>query len=340
MRQTPETDPAGAVSLDRKQFLAGAGATIGGLALFGLSACGQSEGEGLKSGKNQQAVTHKDDIISPAAFHVAEQEGFFKQEKLNLESISFPGGADVIRAIQTKMPWGLGSPIATMIAFSKQFPDARIVGGAFNSTEVLFMVPEDSPIKRVEDLKGKKIGVSEPGSNTTYFGNLLIDKYGLDGAKIEYVGGPPDAITAASKGVVDVGWSSPPFSTQLVEDGKARVLVDTRDLEPHYATVMLVAKKSVVDEDEEKLQAWIRALGKANEVIQSDPDRAGKDWAKGVKLDPAVATKAIKDYKDAFTLKLDQRTLDSAVRAGKSLDQIDGEVDFKTLVDDQTKGQT
>lgn len=340
MRETERTDLPTRGSLDRKQFLAGAGATVGGIALFGLSACGQGASGSLKSGKNQQAVTHLDDIISPVAFHVAAQEGFFKEEKLELESIGFPGGADVIRAIQTKMPWGLGAPIATMIAFSKQFPDARIVGGAFNSTEIVFMVPTDSPIKRVEDLNGKKIGVSEPGSNTTYFGNLLIDKYKLDGAKIDYVGGPPDAMTAAEKGVVDVGWASAPFSTQLIKEGKARVLVDTRDLEPNYSTVMLVSKKAVLDEDRAKVRGWVKALAKANDIIQTDPARAGKDWAKGVNIDPAIATKAIKDYQDAFTLKLDQRTLDSALRAGKALKQIDGEVDFNKLVDDQTKGLT
>jgi NitT/TauT family transport system substrate-binding protein len=323
--------------IDRRHFLAGTGAAVGGLALFGLSACGDSGG-GVDAGqKNQQAVTHLDEIISPAPFHIAQQEGMFKQAGLNLESISFPGGADVIRAIQTKMPFGLGATIATMIAFDKGFPDVRMVGGMFNSSEVLFMVPSDSPIEKPEDLDGKKIGVSEPGSNTTYFGNLLIDRYKLQGAKITYVGGPSDAITAAEKGVVDVGWSSPPFSTQLVDEGKARVLIDTRKLEPHWATVLLVSKQGVIDENKKTVDAWVGALGKAVDMIHSDVERAGQAWANGIGIKPKIATKALQDYEDAFTLDLDLKTLDSAQRAGKSLDQIDGDVDFDTLVDDQTK---
>lgn len=332
----PTLDTLGA--FDRRNFLAGSAATVGGLALFGLSACGQESGGGVKQGaQNQQAVTHLDEIISPAAFHIAEQEGFFKQAKVNVESISFPGGADVIRAVQTKMPFGLGAPVATMIASGKGFPDARIIGGMFNSSEILFMVPTDSPIKRPEDLAGKKIGVSEPGSNTTYFGNLIIDKFKLDGAKINYVGGPADAMVAAEQGVVDVGWASPPFSTQLEEEGKARVLLDTRDLEPYWSTVVLVSKRKVLEQDKETVANWIGALNKAVDLLQNDVDRAGKDWAKGIDIDPKIATKALREYQDAFTLTLDQKTLDAAVRAGKSLDQIEGDVDFDTLIDDQTK---
>lgn len=337
-----ETSTPGPGSLDRRDFLAGAGATIGGLALFGLAGCGRGEetsGEGVKEGaRNQQAVPHKDEIISPAAFHVAEQEGFFKQAKLDLETISFPGGADVIRAVQTTVPWGLGAPIATIIAHDKGFPEARIVGAMFNSSEVLFMVPADSKVKKPEDLDGKKIGASEPGSNTTYFGNLMIDRYELEDAKISYVGGPADAMTAAEKGVVDVGWASPPFSTQLEREGKARVLVDTRDLEPHWATVTLISKTSVLEQDSALVDQWVGALRKAVDVIHDDPERAGRDWAKGIDIDPAIATKALRDYQDAFTLDIDQRTLDSAVRAGKSLDQIEGDVKFDELVDDRTKG--
>lgn len=332
---TPTLSTAG--GLDRRQFLAGAGAAVGGLALFGVSGCGSSAG-GFQQGKtNQQAVTHLDEIISPAPFHIAQQEGFFKQAGLNLKSISFPGGADVIRAIQTKMPFGLGATIATMIAFNKGFPDVRMVGGMFNSSEVVFMVPSDSPIEKPGDLDGKKIGVSEPGSNTTYFGNLLIDRYHLQGAKITYVGGPSDAITAAEKGVVDVGWSSPPFSTQLVDEGKARVLIDTRKLEPHWATVLLVSKQGVIDKDKKTVDAWVGALGKAVDLIHSDVERAGQAWAKGVGIKAKIATKALQEYQDAFTLELDPRTLDSALRAGKSMDQIKGDVDFDTLVNDQTK---
>jgi NitT/TauT family transport system substrate-binding protein len=328
--------------LSRRTFLvrtAGAGIAIGGLGAFGLAGCGQANSGGgtTKDGKytGQQAVTHLDDIISPAPFHIAEREGYFRDAGLMLKSVSFPGGSDVIRAIQSTSKLGLGSTIAAMIAHEKGLNDVRVVGGLLNKSEVVFMVPASSPIKRPEDLSGKKIGVSEPGSNSSYFGNLLIQRYKLQGAKVVSVGGPPDAMTAAEHGVVDVGWAAPPFSTKLEQQGKARLLIDTADLEPHWASTGLVTLKSFADKNPDVMKKWIGALGKAIELIHSDTERAGRDWAESVQGDPKVAATALADYKDAFTLQIDRAALQAGARAAHSLGQLKGDPNLDEIVDER-----
>jgi NitT/TauT family transport system substrate-binding protein len=328
---------AWADALTRRRLLtraAGFGLAAGAL---GLSACGSKAGggsvnsSGIYSG--QQAVTHLDDVASTVPFHVAKEEGYFKAEKLNLKSVSFPGGADVIRAIETSMKIGLGATIATIIAYNKGFKDARIVGGMMNTSEVVFYVPAKSPIRSVQDLNGKKIGVSEPGSNSTYFGNLLIQRHGLKGAKIVNVGGPPDALTGAQHGVIDVAWGSPPFTTKLVQQGKARILVDSADLEHHWATTMLVSTASFIDKNPDVMRHWLAALGKAVDLIHSDVERAAAAWARSVQINPTVATATLKHYQKTFSLQIDPKSLDSAVRAAKSLGQLKSEPDLTKLVD-------
>jgi NitT/TauT family transport system substrate-binding protein len=329
-------------ALSRRAFLtrtAGAGIAIGGLGAFGLAGCGKagSGGGTTKNGKytGQQAVTHLDDILSPAPFHVAEREGYFRDAGLMLKSVGFPGGSDVIRAIQSTSKLGAGSAIAALIAHDKGLKDVRFVGGLLNRSEVVFMAPASSPIKRPEDLNGKKIGVSEPGSNSTYFANLMIQRYKLQGAKVVSVGGPPDAMTAAEHGVVDIGWGAPPFSTKLEAQGKARVVVDTADLEPHWASTGLLTLKSFADANPDVVRKWIGALGKAIDLIHSDPERAGRAWAESVQGDPKVSAMALAEYKDAFTLQIDRASLEAGARAARSLGQLKGNPNLDEIIDER-----
>ena len=93
--------------------------------------------------------------------------------------MSFPGGTDVVRAIQSKMAFGQAATIPTIIAHEKAIKDIRLLSGSYPDPEVVFLVKKDSPLKSVEDLKGKKVGISEPGSNRTYFATKMLTDAGL-----------------------------------------------------------------------------------------------------------------------------------------------------------------
>ena len=220
--------------VSRRDFIAGAGATAGGIALFGLSACGKADRRPQR-GERRRAPTRVsrplriyDEIISATAFKIAAAQGYFTDEELNLQSVSFPGGSDVVRAIQSKMAFGQAGTIPTIIAHEKAMKDMRMISGSYYDPEVVFLVTKDSPLKSAEDLKGKKVGVSEPGSNSTYFATKMLTDAGLkpnEDTKIVSVGGPSDAATAADQGVVDVAWSTPPLATKEVLEGKKRLLL-------------------------------------------------------------------------------------------------------------------
>jgi NitT/TauT family transport system substrate-binding protein len=314
--------------LDRRGFLARAGIAAGGLAVFGLAGCGgSSQGGSVSNGAytGQQAVSHLDEIIAAAPFKIAEAEGYFADAKLKVKSISFAGGGDVVRAIQTKMDFGMPATLPTLIAYEKALQDLRIVGSVFNAPEVVFLVSPKSSIRSVKDLRGKKIGVSEPGSNSTYFGDLVARRSGLTPGKdvtMINAGGPADAFTAMELGVVDAAWSAPPFSTKQIHASKARLLVDSGTLTPHWVDTALVTKQEFIDSNPDVLRKWIAAVGKAIDLIRSDPAAAGRAWSKTVPLDPAVTTKALRDYRKAFSLTVDQAGVAANVQAGKALGQL------------------
>jgi NitT/TauT family transport system substrate-binding protein len=330
----------GAVS--RRDFLAAAGVAAGGVALLGVSACGAAgNGGGSKDTgtyKGQQAVAHLDEIISAAPFKIAEAQGYFEKEQLQLKSVSFPGGGDVVRAIQTKMHFGQPALVPLLIAHEKALKDIRVLAGSYFDPEVVFLVPKDSPIKSPKDLRGKKVGVSEPGSNSTYFGTKLIERAGLKpgkDAKIVSVGGPSDASTAADHGVVDVAWSTPPLATKEEKAGKKRLLIKAAELEPSWVSVVLATRQPFIDSNPKVLQRWVNALQRSEDLIHNDTKRAGRVWAKSIEIDPEITTAALEEYKGAFKLAIDRKAFEANVRAGKELGQLKSEPNLDEIIEDK-----
>lgn len=88
------------------------------------------------------------------------------------------------------------------------------------------VVPKDSPIRSVADLRGKKIALNK-GSNVHYFLVKLLQKHGLKYADVQPVFlSPPDARAAFQKGAVDAWAIWDPFLASAEKTLDARWLAD------------------------------------------------------------------------------------------------------------------
>lgn len=90
------------------------------------------------------------------------------------------------------------------------------------------VVPKDSPIRRVVDLKGKRVAFNK-GSNVHYFLVKLLEKHGLQYADVQPVFlAPADARAAFEKGAVDAWAIWDPFLAAVEKTLGARQLADAR----------------------------------------------------------------------------------------------------------------
>lgn len=88
------------------------------------------------------------------------------------------------------------------------------------------IVPKDSPIKTVADLKGKRIAFNK-GSNVQYLLVKLLEKNGLKYSDVTPIFlPPPDARAAFQKGAVDAWIIWDPFLASAQKTLDARLLVD------------------------------------------------------------------------------------------------------------------
>ena len=88
------------------------------------------------------------------------------------------------------------------------------------------IVPKDSPIKTVADLKGKRVAYNK-GSNVQYFLVKLLQKHGMQYGDVQSVFlPPPDARAAFEKGAVDAWIIWDPFLAAAQKTLDSRLLVD------------------------------------------------------------------------------------------------------------------
>ncbi|MDO9412661.1 MAG: sulfonate ABC transporter substrate-binding protein [Pseudolabrys sp.] len=135
------------------------------------------------------------------------------------------------------------------------------------------LVPKDSPIKTVAELKGKKVALNK-GSNVHYLLVKALEKAGLKYTDIETVFlAPADARAAFEKGVVDAWVIWDPFQAAAEVATKARTLADGTGLASNHQFYLAAQKFS--DANPQVIDAIIAAIAEIDA------------WAKG--RDKAVA---------------------------------------------------
>jgi NitT/TauT family transport system substrate-binding protein len=86
--------------------------------------------------------------------------------------------------------------------------------------------------KTIADLRGKKIGVSDPGSSTNMMANVVLSRGGLKASDVSFigVGTAAGALTALRSGQIDAMSNTDPVMTMLEQKGEIRIIADTRTM--------------------------------------------------------------------------------------------------------------
>jgi NitT/TauT family transport system substrate-binding protein len=322
MRRDGTTRPI--ADLSRRQLLGTAGAAIAGLALSGCADDGAETSGGVFHA--QAAVTHLTALLHAAPLHIARQLGYYKAEKLDIEHVNFTGGSETIHGMAGRIGFGMPASLPLLIAYEKGRTDLRIIGSEFNAASVDFVVPASSRIKSPKDLGGTKIAVSAPGSNSYYFAERTVREAGYQVGKdvqVVNVGGAPDSWTAASKGVVDVAWSASPLLDELVVSGKARVVWRSRDYVNSWVDTCLAVRDRFLSDNKDPMQRWVKAVSRAIDLINNQPDQAAAAYAAAVKISPKAAKSALTSWpKGTWSLDINMAGLQENARAGQEQGQL------------------
>ncbi|MES3004227.1 MAG: ABC transporter substrate-binding protein [Pseudomonadota bacterium] len=165
---------------------------------------------------------------------ISEQLGYFKAEGLDVEISDFAGGAKALQAlVGGSADVVSGAYEHTINMQSKnQFIQSIVVMGRAPAIAIGVSTKTMPGYKGLADLKGKKIGVTAPGSSTNMVANLVLSRAGMKAADVSYVGvgTSAGALAAMRSGQIDAMSNIDPVMTMLEQKGDVKIITDTRTL--------------------------------------------------------------------------------------------------------------
>jgi len=208
------------------------------------------------------------------AFIAANELGFWKEEGLEVSWKGTGGsGAAVQLLIAGHADAGIPSMPATLNAIGR---GQKLRAFYQYSTGSLFFlkVPKDSPIKSVKDLKGKNIGISEPGGGEVPMVKAALQGVGIDPDKdvrlIPIGEGSPATFDAIKTGKVAAYSSN--FQDNLAVELAGIPMRDITPAEYHtFPAQMMIATPDSLKKNREALIKLARGVAKASYWCQNRP---------------------------------------------------------------------
>lgn len=212
---------------------------------------------------------------------IAEINGYFDDEGLKVKVADFAGGSKALQAVvggsadvvsgAFEHTINLQSKGQMYRAFVQQGRAPAIVLAVSNKT-----MPD---YKSPADLKGKKIGVTAPGSSTNMMVNFYLEQNGLKPSDVAFigVGAGAGAVTAMRTGQIDAMANLDPVIGTLLKENEVRVIADTRTVADtktifggNMPSACLYASEEFITKNPNTAQALANAIVRADKWIQAN----------------------------------------------------------------------
>ncbi|MEO6164950.1 MAG: ABC transporter substrate-binding protein [Candidatus Binatia bacterium] len=228
---------------------------------------------------------HSARVMSQSFPWVAQEAGLFKKYNLDFNLVFISSSAIVTAALlggDTEMT--ITGGIGNVAAYVKGSTDVVFVGGVKNvMTQTLVA---GGNIKKPEDLKGKRIGVSRIGGNSHYFTVQALRRYNMEPNR-DYsflqTGGDPEALAALLSGSLEVANLTPPTDAQAIAKGYHYVVYGP-DLKIPYTATAFVTKRSVIAKRPAMVANFMRAMAEASKIVHTDREFFYKVLGKYLRL--------------------------------------------------------
>ena len=215
-------------SLSRRRFALLGAATAAVVAAPSLRAQGKPE-------KTKVSIA----VGGKAAFYylpltISEQLGYFKAEGLDIEISDFAGGSRALQAVvggSADVVSGAYEHTINLQSKNQMF-QSFVLQGRAPQIAVGVSTKAMPGYRTVADLRGKKIGVSAPGSSTNMVANLVLSRAGLKAGDVSFigVGTSAGALAALRSGQIDAMSNTDPVMTMLEQKADVKIISDTRTL--------------------------------------------------------------------------------------------------------------
>lgn len=270
-----------------------------------------------------------------APFHLASERGLYKEQGVNFEWAMTPQGtgamAEALENGKVDMAVMLSEGAVARAAAGATF---KVVGTYVQSPlRWGIHVKSGSPIKTIDDLKGKTFGVSRMLSGSHLMAHVLAHQKNWQpdtDAPVKVVHTLDGAREAMASGEIDV-WLWEKFTTKhLVDQGEWDIIGEVPTPWPCFC---FAASEKALETKSAEIRAVIEATKKVSDEFKFNREGSTTSYvSENHQLDLIDAKEWLSGTEWACSLQVDEATLDKTQAALVAIGQLDKPVDSESLI--------
>ena len=200
---------------------------------------------------------------SQAVLWLAREAGFFKKHGLDVETIYVSGGPANVAALlsgEASFSQNAGPPV---LGADLKGADIVFIAGVVN--ELPYVLISSKDIKRAEELRGKKVGISRFGASSEQVARLALRKLGIDDKRevtLLQIGGVMERFTSLQSGMIQATVAELPVPRKLQETGYS-LLLDLTGAGIPYQHTGLTVRRNFAETRANTVRNFVRAYVEA-----------------------------------------------------------------------------
>ncbi|MGE5851852.1 MAG: ABC transporter substrate-binding protein [Deltaproteobacteria bacterium] len=211
---------------------------------------------------------------------MAKEIGAYEKYGIDAELIYISSGPTVVQALLGgDVTGGIAATNAVIAAVLRGAPLVSVVSTANRPYHRLWVQPE---IMRVEDLKGKTIGVTRFGSVTDNLSRMILKKYGLESTvNVRQMGGTAEVSAAFQNKQIAGAVTS---SLRVDQSVQPRLLMKLEDLGFQYSMDVIAYSRDDIKRAPQLVNGMVRAYTEGVAAMHYQKERAYRAIAKYARL--------------------------------------------------------
>jgi NitT/TauT family transport system substrate-binding protein len=231
---------------------------------------------------------------------VAIERGIFRRYGLEVELAGVAPNT-ATQAVQTGTAPFAATTASTVTAYANGARNLTIIAGMLN--KVLFQLVASPEIARAEDLRGKAVGASAPGSSAEIALGATLQRLRLDAERdvtILHVRDQPAILASLLSGQVVAGMMSNPYNQQALGQGY-RLLFDTAESDIEILGLHIASTREVLDREPDLARRFVMAYVEAVQYARQEPAGTVEAMMRGTRNeDRALAEDAYAMYRKVW----------------------------------------